>query len=78
MIKTPNPEQLWKRGFYYIALGAGIPILLYAADYQRKLIQCTKTIIPDGNIEAQMSEIKDYYKDFKGKHPEQFTTEEPD
>ena len=66
----------WKKGFYYIAMKAGIPILLYGIDYRDKLISCTKTIVPDGNIEAQMHEIKEYYKDFIGKKPQNFTTGE--
>ena len=69
--RSRNPN--WKKGFYYIALGAGIPILLYAVDYERKLIRCTKTVVPDGNVEEQMREIKQYYIGFKGKHPENFT-----
>ena len=69
--RSKNPD--WKKGFYFIALKAGIPILLYGVDYQKKLIQCTKTIVPDGNLESQMREIKVYYKDFKGKKPELFT-----
>lgn len=68
--RSRNPD--WKHGFYYIALKANIPILLFAADYEKKLIQCTKTIIPDGDIDRQMREIKMYYKDFKGKRPELF------
>lgn len=69
--RSKNPE--WKKGFYFIALKAGIPILLYGVDYQKKLIKCTKTIIPNGDLESQMREIKVYYKDFKGKKPELFT-----
>lgn len=63
----------WKKGFYYIALKANIPILLYGVDYQRRRIQCTKTIIPNGDIDTQMREIKLYFKDFKGRKPEKFT-----
>lgn len=63
----------WKRGFYYIALKADIPILLYGLDYGSKRIVCTKMLQPSGDAEAQMAEIKDYFKDFKGKHPELFT-----
>ncbi|MEE3391936.1 MAG: acyltransferase, partial [Candidatus Cryptobacteroides sp.] len=48
-------------------------ILLYGIDYQKRLIQCTKVIIPNGNVEQQMAEIKEYFKDFSGKHPENFT-----
>ena len=70
--RSPNPE--WKKGFYYIAQKAEIPILLYGVDYEKRLINCTKTIIPNGDIDAQMKEIKTYFKDFKGKKPENFTT----
>ena len=63
----------WKKGFYFIALKAGMPILLYGLDYERRLIQCTKTIIPTGDLDADMRDIKVYYKDFKGKKPENFT-----
>lgn len=69
--RSPNPD--WKKGFYFIALKAGIPILLYGVDYEKKHIQCTKTIIPTGDLEADMREIKLYFKDFKGKYPENFT-----
>lgn len=72
--RSLNPE--WKKGFYFIAQKANIPILLYGVDYERKLIQCTKTIIPNGNVDEQMREIKLYFKPFKGKHPENFTTGE--
>ena len=51
----------------------GIPILLYGVDYEKKHIQCTKTIIPSGDLEADMRKIKLYFKDFKGKKPENFT-----
>ena len=70
---TRKRVEDWKKGFYFIALKAGIPILLYGADYERKLIQCTKTIIPSGNLEEDMKEIKLYFKNFKGKKPENFT-----
>ncbi len=69
--RSKNPD--WKKGFYFIALKAGIPILLYGLDYERKLIQCTKTVIPSGDLEADMREIKLYFKGFKGKKPENFT-----
>lgn len=68
--RSPNPD--WKHGFYFIAQKAGIPILLYGVDYEKKEIRCTKTIIPSGDYDADLKEIKAYYKDFKGKRPENF------
>ena len=69
--RSLNPE--WKKGFYYIALKAGIPILLYALDYERREIRCTHSITPTGNFDADMRSIKLYFKDVKGKHPELFS-----
>ena len=69
--RSLNPE--WKKGFYYIALKAKLPIYLYALDYEKKLIECSKIITPSGDVEQDMKEIKLYFKDFKGKHPELFT-----
>ena len=68
---SANPD--WKKGFYFIAQKANIPILLYGVDYERRLIECTKTVIANGDVEAQMREIKQYFTNFKGKHPENFT-----
>ena len=69
--RSLNPE--WKKGFYFIALKANIPILLYGLDFERKLIECKHVIVPTGDVEADMKKIKSYFKDFKGKKPELFT-----
>ena len=62
----------WKHGFYYIALGAKIPILLYGIDYEKKEIVCTRTIIPTGDYNKDIILIKNYYRDFVGKKPQNF------
>ena len=68
--RKANPH--WKKGFYYIALKAQVPILLIGIDYEKKTITATKEIIPSGDIDKDMQEIKLYFKDFKGKKPENF------
>lgn len=70
---TRKPVTEWKKGFYYIALKAELPILLFGLDYGRKRIVCTRSVIPNGDVESQMKEIKDYFSEFEGKHPENFT-----
>lgn len=72
--RSLNPE--WKLGFYYIALKAGIPILLYGLDYEKRRIVCRRTIVATGDAEGQLREIKQYFKRFTGRHPEKFTTGE--
>lgn len=68
--RKANPE--WKKGFYYIALKAKLPILLYGLDYERRVIECTKVIIPSGDIDKDMKEIKEYFSNYKGKYLEKF------
>ena len=69
---TRSPNTEWKKGFYFIALKAEIPILLYGVDYEKKNIVCTDSFTPSGNIDEDMPKIKSYFKDFKGKKPENF------
>ncbi len=69
--RKANPE--WKKGFYYIALKAQVPIVLIGVDYPSKTIYATKVVIPTGDFEKEMREIKLYFKAFRGKHPANFT-----
>lgn len=68
--RKPNPH--WKKGFYYIALKAQVPIVLIGIDYATKTIAAGKSIFPSGDLQKDMKEIKLYYKDFRGRHPENF------
>ncbi len=68
--RSRNPQ--WKRGFYYIALKAQLPILLYGLDFGTKTIVCKRTLVPSGDVDADMRVIADYFSHFKGKHPENF------
>ena len=69
--RKANPN--WKMGFYYIALKAQVPIVLIGVDYQKKTITATDSFIPTGDVNADIKRVKLYFKDFKGKHPENFT-----
>ncbi len=69
---TRSANSEWKKGFYYIALEAKVPIILAGIDYATKTIVTNKYIIPNGDIDVQMQEIKQHFAQFKGKHPERF------
>ena len=73
---TRSLATTWKRGFYFIALKANLPIMLYAVDYKKKLISCTKTLIPSGNVDADMKIIMAYYRHCEGKYPNKFAVED--
>ena len=68
--RKANPN--WKRGFYYIAQGADVPILLGYLDYSKKVVGVEKIFIPTGDVETDMNEIKKFYLQFKGRYPENF------
>ena len=46
--------------------------MLIGIDYPSKTISSTKVVMPTGDIEKDMREIKLYFKNFKGKNPENF------
>ena len=70
---TRQYTTTWKTGFYYLALGAGVPILPVALDYKSKEVRFLSPIYPTGDIEADLPKI---YQQFKGvipKHPERLS-----
>ena len=46
--------------------------MLIGIDYPSKTISSTKAVMPTGDIEKDMREVKLYYKDFVGKNPKNF------
>lgn len=59
----------WKRGFYYIALTAKVPIVLGVLDYKNKKGGMKKLFYPTGDIEKDIVEIQSFYKGIEGKNP---------
>ncbi len=69
---TRRRTARWKTGFYYIALGANVPIVFGFIDFEHKTAGIGPTLMPSGDIEADMVIIRDFYQDIKGKFPENF------
>lgn len=69
---TRSKARYWKTGFYYIALGAQVPIVMAYMDYARKESGLGPVFEPTGDIEADMEKIQAFYAPFKGKNPDQF------
>lgn len=70
---TRSLRKKWKTGFYYTALKAGVPIALGYVDYEKKEAGIGKTITPSGDLERDMREIMDFYKDKTPRYPEKFS-----
>ena len=59
----------WKTGFYHIAAGAGVPIVLGFLDYRRKAGGIGPIVYPTGDMAADMETIQAFYDGVTGKHP---------
>lgn len=71
---TRSRTRYWKTGFYYIALGAGVPIVMAYMDYAHKRSGLGPIFVPTGDVEADMASIKAFYAPFKGRNAAQFET----
>ncbi len=67
---TRSEANYWKTGFYYIALGAGVPIMLAYADYRRKAVGIGVQLMPSGDIEADLPVLVEFYADVTPRYPE--------
>lgn len=59
----------WKTGFYRIAVAADVPILLAYIDSKTKVVGLSHVFYPTGDMEADIAEIKAFYKDKTGIKP---------
>ncbi len=72
---TRKKVNRWKKGFYYIAQGAQVPIVLGTLNFENKTIGASGVFYPTGNMDADIKEIRSYYKKNMARHPELFSAE---
>ena len=68
---TRRRVRCWKSGFYHIACGAGVPIALGFLDYGRKQGGFGPLFYPTGDMDQDMTAIRDFYRPISGKYPTQ-------
>jgi 1-acyl-sn-glycerol-3-phosphate acyltransferase len=59
----------WKSGFYRIAHGAGVPVVLGYLDYATRTGGFGPSFVLTGDLKKDMDVIREFYKDKKGKYP---------
>lgn len=69
---TRSKVPQWKRGFYYIALEAGVPITLVSFDFGNKVVGFGPTLAPTGDIEGDIGYIQTLYSTVQARHPEKY------
>ena len=66
---TRHRVQEWKRGFYHIAKGAGIPIVLAIVDGKHKTVRIGQLFHPTENMEADLKTIQGMFAGIVGINP---------
>ena len=72
---TRKRVETWKRGFYYIAQNAGVPIALGYLDYRNRKGGIGPVFIPTGNYDTDLHEIQKFYRGMRGRRKGCFNLE---
>ena len=69
---TRSYAKKWKTGFYRVAHSLNVPIVLAYADYKKKLVHVGETLVPSGDLEADLEKLEAYYSNVVASFPDKF------
>ncbi|KUO64526.1 MAG: 1-acyl-sn-glycerol-3-phosphate acyltransferase [Lutibacter sp.] len=69
---TRKKTESWKTGFYYIAKGANVPIVMIALDFKNKEVKVAEPYYLTDNMENDFNFFHKFYEGVQGKIPENF------
>jgi len=69
---TRQKVAAWKTGFYYIAKGAKVPIVMAALDFKNKEVKISEPFYPTDNMEEDFKFMHNYFEGVQGKIPENY------
>lgn len=67
---TRKKVTTWKTGFYYIAKGANVPIVMATLDFENKQIKISEPFYTTNNKEKDFEYLRGFFLNVKGKKPE--------
>lgn len=70
---TRDKAAQWKTGYYHVALGAGVPLVLGLMDYRRKVVGLGPAMTPTGDYAADMVRLAEFYNACTPKFPDRAT-----
>lgn len=74
LIITPEGSRRqvgrWKSGFYHIAKGAGVPLLLVSVHYPHRLVTIGPPFYPTEDANADAEQIAAFFAPAMGKYPQ--------
>jgi len=68
---TRQRTDHWKSGFYRVAVGAGVPIVMAFIDFPRREVGVGGSFTPSGDAVADVARLRAFYGDKTGRHPQQ-------
>jgi 1-acyl-sn-glycerol-3-phosphate acyltransferase len=66
---TRGKVRKWKTGFYHIAMGAKVPLVVGMMDYAKKEVGLVKVIWPTGDYAKDMAQVSEFYRTTTPRHP---------
>jgi 1-acyl-sn-glycerol-3-phosphate acyltransferase len=78
MVLALSPEgtrrklPAWRTGFWYVAKGAGVPIVPAAFDYPAKRIRLFPPLVPGDDIETDIARLHAHYDARMARYPEKY------
>jgi 1-acyl-sn-glycerol-3-phosphate acyltransferase len=78
MVLALSPEgtrkklPAWRTGFWYVAKGAGVPIVPVAFDFPARVITIFAPVALSDDIDADISRLRAHFDARMAKHPEQY------
>jgi len=67
---TRSRLRYWKSGFYHIACGAKVPIVMATLNFAEKQIKLGGRFMPKGDVVKDMNIIRAFFTGIEGKKPE--------
>lgn len=78
MILALSPEgtrkklPAWRTGFYWVAVGAGVPIVPVSFDFPRRCITIHPPETPSGQLEADLPKLQRHFSSVMARYPDQY------
>lgn len=73
---TRGKVAKWKSGFYWIAHGANLPIMVFYTDYGRKVCGVGPVMYPTGDYEKDVVKIRNFFQSVTPKNPDRIPKSE--
>lgn len=60
----------WRSGFYHIARGAGVPLVMVVFDYGNKQLIVGPAVMPGDDYETELQRVQSFFAGVSGRRPE--------